>query len=509
MCVPRADWCAMSARATGIALVASPLEDQLITSARIRAATIAVTAAALTTLGLSTAALGAPSSAAAPTRAQAQAQAAQVISNIAYAPAQPAGSQGHLLDLYLPAGFSGPRPLVIWTSGSAWMSDTGKTGDDTIAGMFNPLGFAVAGVSVRSSSQAIFPAQVYDIKAAIRWLRANAAQYNLDPNRFAVMGDSSGGWETNMATLTGGVSSLEGSVGTTGVSSSVQAGVSLFGPTDFLQMNAEGSQLDHNAANSPESSLMGCPIQTCPTQVEQADPITYVTANEPPMLLLHGQSDPLVPWQQSQLLYNALKAKCDSAQLFLVPGAGHSDSDVLSSSHYGQQTVSVTQGCQQTTTTGSPNPSWSYIENFLETALNVGGGSPSPSPSSSPSSRPSTSPSASPSMSPPTGGASCHVTYTANTWNTGFTANLTIANTGTGAINGWSLAWTWPGNQQVTSAWNATVTQSGTHAIATSVSYNAAIAPGANTSFGFQATYSGTNTTPAQFTLNGNTCSNN
>jgi acetyl esterase/lipase len=479
-----------------------------------RAAAVAVAAAALSVLGVSAVTFGASPPATASQGVQGQAAAAQVFSNIAYAPATPAGSQGHLLDVYEPSGFSGPRPLVIWTSGSAWMSDTGKSGDDTIAGMFNPLGFAVAGVSVRSSSQAHFPAQVYDIKAAIRYLRANAAQYNLDPNRFAVMGDSSGGWETDMATLTGGVSSLEGGIGTTGVSSSVQAGVALFGPTDFLQMNAEGSQLDHNAAGSPESSLMGCAIQTCPTQVEQADPITYVTANEPPMLLLHGQSDPLVPWQQSQLLYNALKAKCDNAQLFLVPGAGHGDSDVLSSSHYGQQTVSVTQSCQQTTTTGSPNPSWSYIENWLQSALGTGTGSssssssPSSSPSSGPSSSssPSTSPSSSPSSSPSTGGGSCRVAYTANTWNNGFTATVVITNTGSSTLNGWTLAWTWAGDQHVTNAWNATVTQSGTHATATNVSYNTTIAPGANTSFGFQATYSGTNTAPAQFTINGNPC---
>ncbi len=481
---------------------------------RMRTAALAAAAATLTVLSLSAAAFGAPSLAAAP-GSQAQA-AAQVVSNIAYAPAMPAGSQGHLLDLYLPSGFSGPRPLVIWTSGSAWMSDTGKSGDDSIAGMFNPLGFAVAGVSVRSSSQAHFPAQVYDIKAAVRWLRANAAQYNLDPNRFAVMGDSSGGWETDMATLTGGVSSLEGNIGTTGVSSSVQAGVALFGPTDFLQMNAEGSQLDHNAAGSPESSLMGCAIQTCPTQVEQANPITYVTANEPPMLLLHGQSDPLVPWQQSQLLYNALNAKCDTAQLFEVPGAGHSDSDVLSSSHYGQQTVSVTHSCQQSTTTGSPNPSWSYIETWLQNALGNGTGSPSPSPSSSPSSSPSASaspspspssrPSSSPSSSPSTGGGSCRVSYSANTWNTGFTTSVTIANIGTSAVNGWTLSWTWPGNQQVTNAWNAAVTQSGTRVTATNVGYNATIAPGASTNFGFQATYNGTNTAPTQFTLNGAAC---
>jgi hypothetical protein len=122
-------------------------------------------------------------------------------------------------------------------------------------------------------------------------------------------------------------------------------------------------------------------------------------------------------------------------------------------------------------------------------------GSPSSSPSSSnpPSSSP---PSSSPPSSSPPGTAACRVTYTASTWNTGFTADVAIANTGSSAINGWTLTWTWPGNQQVTSAWNATVTQSGTQVTARNASYNAAIAAGASTSFGFQASYSGTNTAP-------------
>ncbi|MFC7106378.1 alpha/beta hydrolase fold domain-containing protein [Nonomuraea rubra] len=145
----------------------------------------------------------------------------------------------------------------MWHRGSAWSSDDGKSRADEIAAVFNAKGFAVAGVSVRSSTQAVFPAQVHDVKAAIRWLRANAATYQLDPNRFAMMGDSSGGWLTEMATLTGGVAALEGTVGTTGVSSALQTGLAFYSPTDFLQMNAQnlpGGGLDHDSPVSPESS---------------------------------------------------------------------------------------------------------------------------------------------------------------------------------------------------------------------------------------------------------------
>jgi acetyl esterase/lipase len=210
-----------------------------------------------------------------------------VITDISYAPAEPASSRGHLLDLYLPPGGHAPRPLVIWTGGSAWMADNGKDSAAPIAEVFTAKGYAVAGVSVRSSFQATFPAQVYDIKAAIRWLRAHAGQYRLDPKRFAIMGDSSGGWTTAMAALTSGVSSLEGNVGVTGVSSQVQAAVAFYPPTEFLRMDEQmlpgacaffnqilGLTDCHNDVLSPESRLVGCAIQTCPQVVGQASPLT-------------------------------------------------------------------------------------------------------------------------------------------------------------------------------------------------------------------------------------------
>ncbi|MEV7967990.1 PHB depolymerase family esterase [Sphaerisporangium sp. NPDC088356] len=138
------------------------------------------------------------------------------------------------------------------------------------------------------------------------------------------------------------------------------------------------------------------------------------------------------------------------------------------------------------------------------------GASPSPSPTVSPSPTPTVTPSPTPTVTPsptvtPTA-SPCRVVYTANSWNNGFTADITITNRGTTAINGWTVTWTWPGNQQVANAWNATVTQSGAQVTARNVSYNGTIAPGAGTSFGFQASYSGTNTAPSQFTVNGSIC---
>ncbi len=105
-----------------------------------------------------------------------------------------------------------------------------------------------------------------------------------------------------------------------------------------------------------------------------------------------------------------------------------------------------------------------------------------------------------------TGGGTCRVSYVKNEWGGGFTANLTVTNTGTSAVNGWTLTWSFPGDQKVTNAWNATVTQSGSAVTATNMSYNAAIAPGGNVQFGFQGTWTTNDTSPTAFTLNGATC---
>jgi glycosyl hydrolase family 12/cellulose binding protein with CBM2 domain len=119
---------------------------------------------------------------------------------------------------------------------------------------------------------------------------------------------------------------------------------------------------------------------------------------------------------------------------------------------------------------------------------------------------PTTPPNSPPPTSPPPGNAACKVTYKTNTWNTGFTADVTVANTGNSAINGWTLTWSFPGNQHVTSAWNATVSQSGSAATARNMSYNGSVPAGGSTSFGFQATYSGSNGNPSAFALNGTAC---
>lgn len=291
-----------------------------------------------------------------------------------YASPEPATSNGHKLDLYIPAAARAAVPVVVWTGGSAWMADTGKRTAAGVAAQLNPVGYAVAGVSIRSSSQVKFPGQLHDIKAAIRWLRANAATYNLDPNHVAIMGDSSGGWTTAMVAVTGDAPNLEGSVGTTGLSSTVQAAVAFYPPTNFQTMDAWAVRRCaqpncHDNENSPESRLVGCAIQTCPERVQAADPSRYITAADPPMMILHGGSDPAVPHNQGEQLYMALNKACADAVFISLPKAGHGPwngfltDDAIREAATMRSTTAA--GCIVTNPTPHA-PSWKTVIDFLE-----------------------------------------------------------------------------------------------------------------------------------------------
>jgi acetyl esterase/lipase len=269
-----------------------------------------------------------------PAMAQAQDASLPTYADIAYAPAEPAASKGHLLDLYLPAAAKTPVPVVIWTGGSAWRGDQGKETAGWLVPELTKHGYAVAGVSIRSTSQVIFPGQVHDIKAAIRWLRSNAARYGLDGNRIAIIGDSSGGWTTAMAALTGDAPELEGSVGVTGVSSAVQAAIAFYPPSDFLLMDdwalgscktaAAGGGADcHDNADSPESQLVGCALQQCPEKVKRADPARYISEKDPPIMIFHGEADRHVPYVEGMHLYQALNKACHDAIFISFPKADH------------------------------------------------------------------------------------------------------------------------------------------------------------------------------------------
>ena len=234
------------------------------------------------------------------------------------------------LDLYLPSARLGPAPLVVWIHGGGWYAG-GKAEARFGAPSLVLRGIAVASIEYRLSTQAKFPAQIMDCKGAVRWLRAHAKKYNLDPARFASLGPSAGGHLSALLGTTAGVARLEGTVGgNLNQSSAVMAVVDFYGPTDFFQMGGF-----HNSAGSPESVLIGKPIGEILANlknpayakwvalVRDADPITQVDRSDPPFYIAHGIDDPLVPYTQSTLLQAALKKAGVPVSLRLVPLAGH------------------------------------------------------------------------------------------------------------------------------------------------------------------------------------------
>ncbi len=235
------------------------------------------------------------------------------------------GERKLLLDLYLPPKGSAPLPVIVWIHGGGWRG--GSKGSGGWARRMLTRGYAVVDVGYRLSGEAIFPAQVEDCKAAVRWVRANAAKYGLDSNRIGAWGSSAGGHLVAFLGTAGDVREFDTKANGK-YSSRVQAVCDWFGPTDFLQMDKhalEGSRLIHDDPKSPESLLVGGPIQKEPYRsvARKADPITYVTKDDPPFLIMHGDKDMLVPLHQSELLYKVLKKAGVDATLHVVKGAGH------------------------------------------------------------------------------------------------------------------------------------------------------------------------------------------
>ena len=231
------------------------------------------------------------------------------------------GGKDLLLDLYLPEGQPAPRPVILWVHGGAW-----RKGDKSrvrLLSHFLARGYAMASINYRLSQEALYPAQIHDCKAAVRWLRANVETYGLDPGRIGAWGSSAGGHLVALLGTSGGVPELEGSGGNPEQSSRVQAVCDWFGPSDFLRMDDYPGAMAHDAPDSPESQLVGGPIQESSDAVARANPITYISGDEPPFLIMHGDQDRTVPCHQSKLLYEALRAAGVEVALHLLEGAGH------------------------------------------------------------------------------------------------------------------------------------------------------------------------------------------
>jgi acetyl esterase/lipase len=252
-------------------------------------------------------------------------------------------------DLHLPQGVKAPAPVVVWVHGGGWRFGDRHLAPD-LSRFFAMRGFAMAAVEYRLSHQAIFPAQIEDLKTAIRWLRTVASAYDFDGTRIALFGSSAGGHLSALAALTGR-GTFESDEGLyPDESSLVQAVVDGYGPTDFLQIDAHRLSDDlvsddletmllppgvtrSMEADSFESLLLGAPIHACPDRVRLANPISYARRGAPPFFILHGSSDTTLPPHQSELLYDAL-AECDNdVSLCVIERLGHG---FLSRSHLDQ-----------------------------------------------------------------------------------------------------------------------------------------------------------------------------
>jgi acetyl esterase/lipase len=233
------------------------------------------------------------------------------------------GHERQKLDLYLPKEGSN-LPLIIWVHGGAFRAGSKESVGGQRQLDYLKAGYAVASINYRLSQHALFPAQIEDCKAAVRYLRANARKYKLDPNRFGAWGSSAGGHLVTMLGTAGDTKQFD--VGENlSVSSRVQAVVDFYGPTDFLQMDAHRlpNGMVHNLPDSPESVLIGGAIQENKEKVAQANPITHLTKNAPPFLIVHGDADPAVPHHQSELLDAALRKAGVPVFFYTVKGGGH------------------------------------------------------------------------------------------------------------------------------------------------------------------------------------------
>jgi acetyl esterase/lipase len=241
-------------------------------------------------------------------------------------------SEAQKLDVYLPGEEDGPFPVILSIHGGAFKA--GDKGDNQVLPMLEGLkrGYAVVSINYRLSQEAIFPAQVYDVKAAVSWIRANAEQYKFNPDKIAAWGGSAGGHLSALLGTSGDVEELEDlTMGNEDQSSRVQAVVDWFGPTDFLKMDEQLKESKvknpqiHSVPDSPESELIGKNLIDAPELVRAANPETYITPDDPPFFIQHGEIDNLVPYQQSVNLASKLSAIIgeEKVTIEVFPDAGH------------------------------------------------------------------------------------------------------------------------------------------------------------------------------------------
>ncbi len=273
------------------------------------------------------------------------------------------------MDIYVPAGTDSFRPAVMFIHGGGWHG--GKKGKVMrhLGVLFEREKFVIADINYRLSGDSVFPAQIFDCKAAVRYLKANAAQYHIDTCRIGVMGTSAGAHLAALLGLSNGIPALEGlHLGNRGVSSRIYALVDAFGPSDLLTFDSifPDSCKRRNTQNKPGSAsdqLLGCLPKDCPDKARLASPIYYVDSMDVPVQIHHGDNDCVVPPLQSKLLFEALRKAGVSSELFIYEGKGHGGFDEREfrsrlEPFFIKYLAGPESPCEQTTSTeGPPLPS--------------------------------------------------------------------------------------------------------------------------------------------------------
>ncbi|MCZ2080646.1 MAG: alpha/beta hydrolase [Bryobacterales bacterium] len=237
-----------------------------------------------------------------------------------------AGDTELKLDLARPQG-NGPFPAIVFIHGGGWSGGNRQAYRGQIQEAAR-RGYVAVTISYRlmkydeakketTTADPIFPAQIHDAKAAIRWVRANAEKYSVDPDRIGVTGGSAGGHLSLLVGLTDPASGLEGDSGNSDQSSRVQAVVNVFGPTDMAYCFEKSS-----VAWIFRLFMGGTPAEAR-NRYNAASPITYVSQDDPPVLTLHGDQDALVPVEQARVLDEKMKAAGASHTLMVFEGQGH------------------------------------------------------------------------------------------------------------------------------------------------------------------------------------------
>jgi acetyl esterase/lipase len=254
-------------------------------------------------------------------------QSAREFKDVVYATLEGGRKLG--LDIYLPAGAATP-PLVVWVHGGAWNAGTRAQYPKELVAS----GFAVASVDFRQTSEAPFPANVHDIKAAIRFLRANAARYGYRSERIGIAGASSGGHLAALVGVSNGHAELEGKVGDQSQqSSSVQAIVSYFGASNLTTILAQSTPHGLSVRKPALERLLGALPENAPEVARLASPVFHVGSNDPPLLLLHGDQDPQMPVNQSLELQGAYEKAGLEVDLDIVHGVAHGGEAFFTGEH--------------------------------------------------------------------------------------------------------------------------------------------------------------------------------